>query len=51
VQLWAKAVEEKPDAYCEPARAAQAEWQSAVGGQSDPEGAAASERIRAACGR
>jgi hypothetical protein len=51
VLLWAEAAEEKPDAYCEPARAAEAEWQSAVGARSDPEGAAASERIRAACGR
>jgi hypothetical protein len=51
VRLWADAAAEKPDAYCEPARAAEAEWQSAVGGQADPEGAAASERIRGACGR
>jgi len=50
IRLWARAVELDAESYCEPARAAEAEWQATFGAQSDPDNVGASERIRAACG-
>jgi hypothetical protein len=50
VRLWAEAVEQRPDLYCEPARAAETDWQQTFGAQTDPENAESSRRIRQACG-